>query len=152
MRVENINHLQQLLEEVKNLSINDLEKLIGIRYEVGASQKELDLLEIEYSQRDIEVSHEDIGEDDQIDYRSSLDEILSETYKNHFINKFSTFGTDKYFVVNIKSNLLSSELNTGFKENDVKKLTYKEIILIAKDCYKRNMKFKNGRKYVEVKT
>ena len=78
-----------LKELLNNLTTEELELVIDIRYEKDSSQEELDILESEYEKRS-DISLEDLGENEEIDLGLSLEENLADNYKLHFINKFGT--------------------------------------------------------------
>ncbi|MEA2036119.1 MAG: phage tail tip lysozyme [Nanoarchaeota archaeon] len=142
--------IEEIRTTIKELETEDLEKLIDERYNKGASQQELDVLEAEYEKRS-DIAPEDVGEADQVDVGLSLEEILANTYKSHFIDKDQTYGSDANFAASARSNLSHPQLKTGFTEADVSKMTDEEVIQIAKDAYDRMAK-KREKKGGEVDT
>lgn len=146
-RVEGEKALKDVQGEVSTWSTKDLEEFIDSRYEEGAPQEELNVLEEIYAERASEENEglvdQKTGEDaesTQEDVGLALDEILAKTYKSHALDKDQTYGSDENFAGNVRSNLTHPQLKTGFTQEMVDSLSDEQVIKIAKDAYDRRQK------------
>ena len=131
-----------LPKEVTNLNTEDLEKLIDKRYEAGATQQELDLLETEFDKRvseeivEMTEAEPDMAEGDIAG--SDLTEALIQTYHQYITPKDRTGGLDdasfkeKGFWVNIVKEMS----NVSPKEG----ITDEQVMDAAKDLYEHKVK------------
>ena len=125
--------------EITNMSTVELEEYIDSRYEVGAQQDELDILEMEYSNR---VSEDDLNmTEDEPDMREAhemgvdLEEWLANEYfeYTHPDQRVGCREAKDYFHPHSFNDYLTLNLKVGIKRKD--------IMAAAKDVYeyKRNL-------------
>jgi hypothetical protein len=131
--------METVTSDIAGMNTDELESYIDYRYEAGAPQKELDLLEIEYSKR---VSEDDLNmTEDEPDMREAydmgvdLEEWLAIEYYQ-FIHPEERIGgmeTKDYFKPETFNDFLTLNLKAG--------ITRKDIMVAAKDAYeyKRNL-------------
>ena len=131
--------MQTVTFEITAMSTDELESYIDYRYEAGAPQDELDVLEIEYSKR---VSEDDLSmTEDEPDMREAhemgvdFEEWLASEYYQ-FIHPNERSGgrdTKDYFKPESFNDFLTVNFKAGIKRKD--------IMAAAKDVYeyKRNL-------------
>ena len=126
-------HMPTVSLEITNMSTVELEEYIDSRYEVGAQQDELDILEMEYSNR---VSEDDLNmTEDEPDMREAhemgvdLEEWLANEYfeYTHPDKRVGGRGAKDYFHPHSFNDYLTLNLKAGIKRKD--------IMAAAKDVY-----------------
>jgi len=124
---------------ITKMSTDELEQYIDSRYEAGAPQEELDVLEVEYSNR---VSDDDLNmTEDEPDMREAhemgvdLEEWLAKEYFEYTHPQERVGGREAkdYFHPHIFNEFMMFKLKVGIKRKD--------IMEAAKDIYeyKRNL-------------
>jgi hypothetical protein len=129
------NKVKSLPKEVTSLSTDDLEKLILRRYEVGASQQEIDLLETEYSER---VSEENILMSEADNMGSDLTEVLSEQYSK-YLNALKEGSYRGSSAEELRDSFLSVAKEIS-KQPIEKSVTNDQAFEAAKDIYEYKQK------------
>lgn len=114
------------------ISTNDLEEYIDLRYEVGAPQNELNKLEDIYAERvveyEINMTEEEISISEETHEGAGLEEQLINMY-HRYITPDIRQGMKK---VDILNNMRSAIETYGGKKN----ITNIQILFAAKDTYK----------------
>lgn len=117
----------ELQETISSLSTDDLEKLVDKRYEIGASQEELNFLETEFAGR---VSEEDLSiteEDLSISEGISVQEQLVNMYHRYLDPELRQgMGAN-----DILSNMRAVIETAGGKES----IADEQLLFAAKDIY-----------------
>lgn len=140
-RTPNAQELAEVKKQVEELNTENLEELIEKRYEVGASQQELDMLEDLYAER---ISEENI---DMVEHEPDLRETLGQgaDLEELLVYHYSEFlkpikervgsYSDKDLVLQIRAQIVD------FAKKDLKNISDEEILDAAKDLYewKRNL-------------
>jgi hypothetical protein len=135
---QTLDTIESLRRNLAKFDTNMLEDLADRLYEMGAAQEALDLVEAELDRR-IGVGAEELGEHDEIMPSVSLDEVLADMYQNVMIDKTGGMS-ESDLVNNIKENLLEPQLNTGFTEKEVRKLSDQQAIELARQAHERRTK------------
>lgn len=134
-----------LPKEVTALSTDDLEVLIDQRYEAGATQEELDLLENEYAKRVVEdelsMTEEEISIAESTHQGADLEEQLSSMY-SRYINPELRSGMEEKDILD---NMRSAVETYGGKGTD------EQILAAAKDIYEHKQQLINKYKSPQTK-
>lgn len=126
-----------------DLETADLEGYIESRYEAGAGQTELDVLETLYAERISEESPgfldemENVLDADQVGW-ASLEEVLIRSYHNLISGDAEKSGMSKEDVLtNMRANIEEAMFESGQKDvkDAITKITDEQIMDAAKDVY-----------------
>jgi len=125
-----------LREFLQGMDTDVLDQVIALRYEAGASQAEINLLEDVYADR---VSEEDQPSDYEPDIfdEVSVEEQLSEMY-HRYITPNRRSGMDEEGII---SNMRAAVQNARGYEN----LTDENLLAAAKDAYENKARIRSNR-------
>ena len=131
-REKTITVTPELQKTISSLYIDDLEKLIDKRYEIGAFQEELNFLETEFagrvSEEDLDITEEELGISEGI----SVQEQLANMY-HRYLRPELRQGMG---VNDILSNMHTVIETAGGKEG----IADKQLLFAAKDTYAHRQK------------
>lgn len=130
----------QQIREFRSMTTDGLEKYIDGRYESGAPQRELNILEEIYSER---VSEEEADYSEETHEGARLEDNLVQMYYR-YLHPESRHGME---IADILSNMRESVLTYGGRTN----VTDEQLLAAAKDIFERRaaliLKYKSGKKY-----
>ena len=142
-REKTITITPELQKTISILSTDDLEKLIDKRYEIGASQEELNFLETEFagrvSEEDLDITEEELGISEGI----SVQEQLVNMY-HRYLHPELRQGMG---VNDILSNMRAVIETAGGK----KSIADKQLLFAAKDIYAHRQNLLKKLNYRKVK-
>ena len=138
--------------DITNMSTDELEKYIDSRYEAGAPQDELDVLETEYSNRvsedDLNMTEDEPNMREALDMGVDLDEWLANEYfeYTHPDQRGGAKEAKDYFHPRSFNEFTMFNLKAG--------ITRKDIMAAAKDVYeyKKNLiqRYKSKNKFSNI--
>ena len=127
----------EIKKTIRNLTTDELETFIDSRYEVGATQKELDFLETEWEGRvseDIQsMTEEELNVGEDITQGSHLEESLVDTYERYLLSQ----KTGEYrgsSTEQIRDNFLEV-LKEMSVQAPLKTVTNEQVFEAAKELY-----------------